>query len=259
VICALMLGRANSSGLPGKNVMPVLGRPLMAYPLIAARDSRHVDRLYVSTDCDEIMAVGRGYGAEGIRRPAELCTDEALGEDAYRHGYEVVRERLAVEGEEVELLVLLFANAATITAELIDEGVEKLRSDPSLDSAVTVSRYNMWSPLRARRLEDDGTLQPFVPFETFGDPETLSCDRDSQGDVWYADMGVTIVRPHCLEPGYGILPQRWMGRRIAPIESWGGCDVDYLWQLPAVEFWLREHGFEPAHEAVRAKDDELVR
>jgi hypothetical protein len=254
-----MLGRANSSGLPGKNMMPVLGRPLMAYPLIAARDSRHVDRIYVSTDSDEIMAVGQRYGAEGIRRPAELCTDEALGEDAYRHGYEVIRDLLAEEGEQVELLVLLFANAATITAELIDQGVEKLRADPSLDSAVTVSRYNMWSPLRARRLDDDGVLEPFVAFETFGDPETLSCDRDSQGDVWYADMGVSVVRSHCLDPGYGILPQRWMGRRIAPIESWAGCDVDYEWQLPAVEFWLREHGFAPDEDNMPAEDDELVR
>jgi hypothetical protein len=254
-----MLGRANSSGLPGKNMMPVLGRPLMTYPLIAAGDSRHVDRIYVSTDSDEISALGRRYGAEEIRRPAELCTDEALGEDAYRHGYEVIRDRLADEGEAVELLVLLFANAATITADLIDQGVEKLRADRSLDSAVTVSRYNMWSPLRARRLDDDGVLLPFVPFETFGDPDTLSCDRDSQGDVWYADMGVSVVRPHCLDPGYGVLPQRWMGRRIAPIESWAGCDVDYEWQLPAVEFWLRAHGFESADETVPVEDDELVR
>ena len=259
MICALMLGRANSSGLPGKNMMPVLGRPLMAYPLIAASDSRRVDRIYVSTDSGEIAAVGRSYGAEEISRPAELCTDEALGEDAYRHGYEVIRDRLADEGEDVELLVLLFANAATITADLIDQGVDKLRADGSLDSAVTVSRYNMWSPLRARQLDDDGVLQPFVPFETFGDPESLSCDRDSQGDVWYADMGVSVVRPHCLEPGYGILPQRWMGRRIAPIESWAGCDIDYEWQLPAVEFWLRAHGFERADETIPVEDDELVR
>ena len=60
-------------------------------------------------------------------------------------------------------------------------------------------------------------------------------------------------------PGYGILPQSWMGRRIAPIESWAGCDVDYLWQLPAVEFWLREHGFEPADDLVLEEDDGLVR
>ena len=76
----------------------------------------------------------------------------------------------------------------------------------------------MWSPLRARRLHPDGCLRPFVPFENFGDPKTLNCDRDSQGDVFFADMGVSIVRPRCLEHlEKGFLPQKWMGQRIAPI------------------------------------------
>ena len=64
---------------------------------------------------------------------------------------------------------------------------------------MTVSCYNMWSPLRARKIDEEGLLQPFVPFETFGDPATLNCDRDSQGDVWCADMGVSIVRPRNLD------------------------------------------------------------
>lgn len=242
-VIALLLGREGSTGLPGKNTMPVLGRPMMAYPLMAARDSAHVDRVFVSTDSPTIAAIGREYGAEVIDRPAELCTPAALGEDAYRHGYEVIRD----SGAEIEMLALLFANAPTVTGELIDRGVEILRADPELDSAVTVSRYNMWSPLRARRLESDGTLQPFVPFEAFGDPEQLNCDRDSQGDVWFADMGLSVVRPRCLEHmESGLLPQRWMGRRIAPIESWGGCDVDYEWQVPGVEHWLLAHGYQPA-------------
>ena len=251
VIAALLLGRAGSTGFPGKNLYPVLGRPLVAYPLLAAAESGTVDRLYVSTDSPEIAAIGAEHGAELIERPPELASPEALGEDAFAHGYRVIRDRLAADGETLELVVLLFANAATITGELIDAGVAALRADPSLDSAVTVSRYNMWSPLRARRLTDDGTLQPFVPFETFGDPATLNCDRDSQGDVFFADMGVSIVRPHCLENLHdGLLPQKWMGRRIAPIESWGGCDVDYEWQIPTVEYWLRAHGRQPAEEPV---------
>jgi hypothetical protein len=147
----------------------------------------------------------------------------------------------------VELLVLLFANGATLTAELIDEAVEALRADETLDSAVTVSEYNMWSPLRARKVGPDGCLQPFVPFETFGDPKTLNCDRDSQGSVYFADMGLSVVRPRCLEQlDEGLLPQKWMGRRIHPVRSWGGCDIDYEWQVPAVEYWLRKHGFEEA-------------
>lgn len=245
-VAALLLGRKGSTGFPGKNLFPVLGRPLVAYPLIAARNSKHVDRVYVSTDSDEIMTIGREYGAEIIVRPPELCTPQALGEDAFAHGYGVIRDRLAEKGGTVELVVLLFANAPTVTGELIDNGVEVLRSDATLDSAVTVSRYNMWSPLRARRLGKDGCLHPFVSFETFGDPQTLNCDRDSQGDVWFADMGVSIVRPRCLENLHdGLLPQKWMGRRIAPIESWGGCDVDYEWQIPLVEHWLMKHGYKP--------------
>ena len=154
---------------------------------------------------------------------------------------------MAKEDKKVELVVLLFANAATVTGELIDEGIDALRRDPTLDSAVTTSVYNMWSPLRARKLDADGCLQPFVPFETFGDPKTLNCDRDSQGDVYFADMGVSIVRPRCLENlDDGLLPQKWMGQRIHPIRSWSGCDIDYEWQVPSVEFWLRRHGIEDA-------------
>ena len=230
--------------MPGKNVMPVLGRPLLVYPLLAARGCLLVDRVFVSTDSPEIAEISANHGAAIIDRPAELCTPEALGEDAYRHGFGIIDAIARAESKELELLVLLFANAPTVSAGLIEAGIKALRADDSLDSAVTVSRYNMWSPLRARRLADDGTLQPFVPFETFGDPAELNCDRDSQGDVWFADMGLSIVRPRCFENmESGLLPQKWMGQRIAPIESWGGCDVDYEWQIPGVEYWLRQNGY----------------
>jgi CMP-N-acetylneuraminic acid synthetase len=247
MICALMIGRKGSVGFPGKNLYPVLGRPLASYPLLAAQDAKHVDRLYVSTDSHEIRELGKSHGAESIERPPELATKAALGEHAFVHGYQEIKRRLAAEGETVELVVLLFANAATVTGALIDHGIEILRANPSFDSAVTTSIYNMWSPLRARRLDGDGTLKPFVPFEVFGDPKTLNCDRDSQGEVYFADMSVSVVRPACLDHlDDGLLPQKWMGQRIAPIPSWGGCDVDYEYQVPLVEFWLKAHGFAAA-------------
>jgi hypothetical protein len=195
-----------------------------------------------------VATVSRQFGAELIERPASLATKEALGEHVFVHGYQEIARRLSLEGDNLELIVLLFANAATVTGDLIDQGIEALRVDPHLDSAVTVSAYNMWSPLRARRIGDDGCLHPFVPFETFGDPRTLNCDRDSQGNVYFADMGLSVVRPRCLDHlEGGLLPQKWMGQRIHPIPSWGGCDIDFEWQVPMVEFWLRRHGFkEPA-------------
>ena len=177
MICALLLGRKGSQGFPGKNLSPILGRPLMAYPLMAARGAHSVGRTYLSTDSPEMKEVGRRHGARIIDRPEHLATNAALGEEAYAHGCRVIQEELKAEGESVELLVLLFCNAPTVTAETIEEGIRLLRTRTELDSAVTVSSYNMWSPLRARRLGPDGLLQPFVPFESFGDPATLNCDR----------------------------------------------------------------------------------
>ena len=249
MIAALLLGRKGSVGFPGKNTISVLGRPLCAYPMLAAINSKYVDKLHISTDDEQIMAIGREYGADIIARPSELCTKEALGEDAYVHGYTVIKERRKAQGARredkgIELMVLLFCNAVTITSETIDEGIEVLRNNPDYDSAVTVSCYNMWSPLRARKIGEDGLLHPFVPFETFGDPETLNCDRDSQGDVWFADMGVSIVQPRCLQKlDNGLLPQKWMGRKIYPLKQWGGCDIDFEWQVPGVADWLSKHGF----------------
>ncbi len=244
MIVALLLGREGSVGFPGKNTFLLLGRPLMHYPMLAAINSRNIDEVYFSTDSELYKQIGREQGIEIIDRPLELATKEALGEDAFVHGYRVIRDKCSEAGKEIELIVLLFCNAATILPETIDKGIEALKANPDYDSAVTVSCYNMWSPLRARKIGDDGLLHPFVPFETFGDPKTLNCDRDSQGDVWFADMSVSIVRPHCLENMEdGLLPQKWMGQKIHPIEQWGGCDIDFEWQVPGVEHWLRRHGF----------------
>ena len=252
MICALAIGREGSRGFPGKNLVPVLGRPLMAYPLLAAHHAPSVQRIYLSTDSKKMAEVGASLGARHIPRPVELATAEALGEEVFAHGYRFIRSELKAEGESLELLALLFCNAATVTAELIEEGIRALREKPDLDSAVSVCPYNMWSPLRARKIGDDGLLHPFVPFEAFGDPARLNCDRDSQGEVLFADMSVSVVRPRCLERlADGLLPQRWMGRRIFPIKQWGGLDVDYEWQLPQVEFWLKAHGVKPAAEEAR--------
>ncbi|GAB6037202.1 hypothetical protein JCM15519_17610 [Fundidesulfovibrio butyratiphilus] len=244
MIAAILIGRKGSTGLPGKNTMPVLGRPLASYAFLAAKHAKSVDRIYISTDDEDLMALGRDFGAEIIVRPPELANKAALGEHAYQHAAAVIKEREAAKGQSVELFALLMCNAPTILASTIDQGVRVLREKPEVDSAVTVSCYNMWSPLRARRENEKGLLDPFVPFESFGDPKTLNCDRDSQGEVWFADMGLSLVRPWCLERlEDGLLPQKWMGQKIYPLKQWGGLDVDYAWQVPGVEFWLREHGF----------------
>ena len=240
MIAALLLGRSGSKGFPGKNTKKIMGKPLMAYPIIAAQNSKYIEDIFVSTDSEEIRRISEEYGAKYIQRPPELCTDQALGEDAFKHGFQWIKKNI---NTNIEFMVLLFCNSPCVTADLINHGVEVLRENPGIDSAVSVSRYNMWSPLRARKINDQGLLKPFIPFDAFGDPKTLSCDRDSQGDVWFADMGVSIVRPRCLENMEdGLLPQKWMGKKIFPLKQDAGFDIDYEWQLPMLEYWLTIYG-----------------
>ena len=146
--------------------------------------------------------------------------------------------------KNVELVVLLFCNAPCVLPETIENGIKILKENPEYDSAVTVSVYNMFSPIRARKIGQDNLLHPFVPFDKYDRDTKITCDRDSQGDVYFADMSISIVKPRCLEDlNYGILPQRWMGQKIYPLKNWGGLDVDYEWQIPQIEFWLKKHGF----------------
>ena len=61
-IAALLLGREGSIGFPGKNTYPVLGRPLLLYPILAAKNSRYVDEVYFSTDSETYKKIGREQG-----------------------------------------------------------------------------------------------------------------------------------------------------------------------------------------------------
>jgi CMP-N-acetylneuraminic acid synthetase len=237
MICSLILGRKGSVGFPGKNLYQIDDHPLSWYPMQATMNTPEVDYNFISTDDPELMELGREVGFDVIDRPAYLATAEALGDDAYKHGYDVICERV---GEKPELLVLLFCNAPTVNSSLISKGIQLLRNDQSADSAVTVSRYNMYSPTRARRVADDGTLQPYIPFKYHPNSDSINCDRDSQGDVWFADVAVSIIRPDNLENlEDGLLPQRWMGKKILPIYNEAGLDMDYEWQIGQVDWWIK--------------------
>ena len=88
-------------------------------------------------------------------------------------------------------------------------------------------------------------MLPFVIFIILDVIFLVLPSKCQVGDVFFADMSVSIVRPYCLENlSAGLLPQKWMGQNVAPIYSWGGCDVDYEWQIPGVEYWLKQHGIQ---------------
>lgn len=242
MIPALLLGRKGSRGFPGKNTHPVLRRPLAQYTMLGAQHARSVTHVFLSTDDEKLMELARSCHIEVIERPPELCTAEALGEDAYLHGYREIMKRYP--NETIEFVVLLFCNAPTFMPSMIDEGVSLLREKSDIDSVVTAYKMNWYSPARARKLDENGCLVPFVPFENFSGGTTISCDRDAQGDVYFTDVCVSVVRKENLENlDEGMLPQKWMGQKIYPIENIGGLDIDEEWQLPLIESYLLRNGF----------------
>ena len=238
MIVSILIGRKNSKGFPGKNLVKINNKHLFQYPLEASINSRKIDKTFVCTDDTKINNISIKKGAIKIPRPKYLSTDAALGEDVFEFSYKFIKEKI---NKKISLIVLLFCNTLCVNSKNLDKAINIINKKKDIDSIVSVSKYNMWSPLRARKINDKGFLKPFVEFEYFGDPKKLNCDRDSQGDVWFADMGFSIVKPRCLENmKNGLLPQKWMGKNIYPYKQEGGFDIDYEWQLESLKYWNKK-------------------
>lgn len=88
---AFVFARGGSKGLPGKNIKPLAGKPLIAYSIELAQSMPEIDRVFVSTDDNDIKAVAREYGAEIIDRPDALATDTAAELLSWKHAVEWVQ------------------------------------------------------------------------------------------------------------------------------------------------------------------------
>ena len=82
---AFVFARGGSKGLPGKNLRPLAGKPLLAWSIQHARSIERIRRVIVSTDSEEIAAIARSHGAEApFLRPAALAGDRSPEWDAWR-------------------------------------------------------------------------------------------------------------------------------------------------------------------------------
>ena len=93
MIASIIFGRGGSKGLPGKNTMEIFGKKIMEYPLIGCKESKYVNKMYVSTDCNEIADVAKKYNCEYIKRPNVLSNDTALLQDAIVHAYKEIKNK----------------------------------------------------------------------------------------------------------------------------------------------------------------------
>ncbi len=235
MIVGLQIGKEKSLGCPGKNYMKILGRQMNEYPLMAAR--QYVDKMYISTDSPSIKASAFKYDATIIERPSVLATPESLTEDVLLHAYEFIKKDLK---KPPEMIILLFANTPMLDHKRLAEAIKILKSDETLDSCFSVAKYNMFSPTRARKLQNN-IIDSFVDLGAF---QEVSSIRDSQGDVYFVDLSIQVLRSRCLEQiETGQPPFKWMGNKAHGLEIEFGFDIDAEWQIPVAEYWLEKNGF----------------
>ena len=90
---AFIFARGGSKGLPGKNVKPLNGKPLLQYSIETAKKVANISDIFVSTDCPTIAAVAQQNGVKVIIRPAELATDTSPEWLSWRHAIDYVTEQ----------------------------------------------------------------------------------------------------------------------------------------------------------------------
>lgn len=135
-VIAIIPARAGSVRLPGKNMLPLAGKPMIQWTLEAALAARTLDRIVVSSDDEAVLRLARGMGiASVIRRPPELSGPDASSMDVIRHALDVV-------GGAWRLVVLLQPTSPLRTSVDVDEAVDAcLRAGaPSLISVSPMSK-----------------------------------------------------------------------------------------------------------------------
>lgn len=234
MVAALLIGRKGSRRLPGKNTTMVLGRPLMVYPLLAARHSGVVDALFVNSDDERVIKIASEHGAVALERVPDLATDTASVGPVLADSV----AQIGLLGHPVDIVVLLFCNAATVSTSLIRCGVEALQRDSTLDSAVSVGPVYRYAPSRAKRLSPEGLLVPYLDV-----PEDAERPDGGLQECFFCDSSLWVVRTASLATQRGQQPFPWMGQRSLPLVQSGGMDVNVAEELVFTELWLRDHGF----------------
>ena len=121
-VVAIIPARGGSKRIPGKNLAPVAGKPLLAWTIEAALDAWSVDHVFVSTEDEDIARCARRFGAEVIARPPEFATDCASTEPVLLHALDWLWEFCRMSPDYVALLQCTSPLRSTA---IIDRAVSK--------------------------------------------------------------------------------------------------------------------------------------
>ena len=217
---ALVPARAGSQRVPGKNVAPLAGHPLLAYTIAAARESGLFEAVIVSTDSEAIAEVARRYGAEVPRlRPVELAGATSPDIEWVRH---------ALEGADWEVFSLLRPTSPFRTAATIRRAWDRFTAVPDADSLRAV-RPVREHPGKMWRVTGE-VMKPFLP-QPPGEVPTHSRQTAALEALYVQDSSLEIAWTRIVAAG------EIAGRRVVPFfcEGVEGLSIDYPDDLERAE------------------------
>jgi CMP-N-acetylneuraminic acid synthetase len=187
------LARSGSKGVPGKNIRPINGRPLIAYTIEEALKSKLISDYIISTDSEQIAQVSRELGAEvPFLRPTHLAQDDSPSADALIHAVKAMED---LRGFKYDYVIELMVTNPFKTFRDIDKAVEML-STSGADSVIAVKRVYDGHPARIKKIID-GKLQDFCV------PEILESRRQDLSPPAYIRCGAiyALSRNEIIENG----------------------------------------------------------
>jgi CMP-N-acetylneuraminic acid synthetase len=227
LIYALVPARSGSKGIKDKNIIPVLGKPMMAHSILQGLESEYINEVFVSTDSEKYAEIAREYGAHvPFMRPAEISGDMSTDFEVFDHFVSFLDEN----GETIpDILVQLRPTYPTRTVADLDRAIKlfltHFEEADSLRSVIEAPEtpYKMW--------RNKGTyLTPLL--EVPGIDEPYNAPRQSLPKVYWQNACIDIVKTEC------ILKKRSMtGDKILMFEmdKQETLDIDIIEDLKKIE------------------------
>lgn len=229
-IVALICARGGSKGVPGKNIRPLAGRPLIAWAIGQARAVKRIDRIIVSTDSEAIAAAARAAGAEvPFMRPAELAQDSSPEWLVWRHALTYLKE---TDGAYPDKLIAVPATAPLRAVSDLDRCLDEFDKGCA-DIIITVTDAHRNPYFNMIEVLPDGTAAIVMPL----DKSVIR--RQDAPTVYDVTTVAYVVRPDFVMKHNGPFDGR-VGYVHVPVER--ALDIDTPFDFKIAEFLIQSPG-----------------
>jgi CMP-N-acetylneuraminic acid synthetase len=223
---AFVFARGGSKGLPGKNIRLLRGKPLIAWSIEQALAVSRIERVIVSTDCEEIASIAKTYGAQvPFIRPAEFAGDKSPEWLAWRHALTYLE---VTEGHLPEAMISVPATAPLRTSTDLDNCLDEYEKG-EVDVVITVTEAHRSPYFNMVKKNTDGTVELVNP------PQTTITRRQDVPQVYDIATVAYVAKPNFVITHNAIFEGRVRAVKIPPERA---IDIDTLLDFQIAECLL---------------------